>query len=268
MHVHVPSVWLPVYGTGAVACYLRRTRDAGGGGFSPTDIAGLVAWYKADAIGGLSDNDPVATWADSSGNGRDATQGTAANKPTYQTGEVNSLPCVRFDGSNDVLAATCPHQPDFTLFVVLKPTGGAIDNYQSAVSRGAVFENDTNFAFAVRRGGANEFLRWCCYWRNVSTLYGNEGGGWVDATWTYVAVKVDGSANLTIYEKGSSEVTDGSNSASTDGSQSLRIGGPNSTTSSDAYFTGDIAEVILYDSALSDGDRGSVESYLGTKYAL
>ena len=51
-----------------------------------------------------SDNTAVSTWADRSGNGWDATQGTAANQPTFQTAEFGGNGVVRFDGSNDFLA--------------------------------------------------------------------------------------------------------------------------------------------------------------------
>lgn len=79
--------------------------DSGGGGgaFSPSQIAGLQLWLKANAITGLNDNDPVANWNDSSGNGRDLSQGTAASRPTFRTSQVNSLPAVDFDGTDDVL---------------------------------------------------------------------------------------------------------------------------------------------------------------------
>ena len=62
-----------------------------------------MVWLRADAITGLNDTDPVATWPDSSGNSNDATQGTAADRPLYRTNIVNGLPIVRFDGANDFL---------------------------------------------------------------------------------------------------------------------------------------------------------------------
>ena len=34
------------------------------------------------------------------------------------------------------------------------------------------------------------------------------------------------------------------------------------------YLKGDIAEIIVYDSALSDTNRQNVESYLNSKYAI
>ena len=61
-------------------------------------------WYKADAITGLVNNDPVGTWADSSINLENLAQAVAGNKPTYLTNQLNSLPVVSLDGSNDKMS--------------------------------------------------------------------------------------------------------------------------------------------------------------------
>jgi hypothetical protein len=74
---------------------------AGAAAIEPDALSGLQVWLDADQITGLVDTDPVATWADASGNSRDATQGTAANRPVYRTNIVNGKPVVRFDASND-----------------------------------------------------------------------------------------------------------------------------------------------------------------------
>lgn len=90
----------------------------------PDSMGGLKLWLKADAITGLNDGDPVGTWNDSSGNGNNAAQSTAANKPTYKTSIINSQPIVRFDGSNDRLdisSIAIPNDP--IVFVIAKVTG-------------------------------------------------------------------------------------------------------------------------------------------------
>lgn len=90
-------------------------------GFLPSDIAGLKLWLKADAITGLADGASVATWADSSGNGNDATQSTAGSQPLYKTGSVNGLPVVRFDGADDWMSTpSIAAITDWTVFVVAK----------------------------------------------------------------------------------------------------------------------------------------------------
>src|ERR1043165_8435631 len=71
----------------------------------PATIADLQLWLKADAIPGLSDSDPIATWPDESGNARDVTQiGAPTQRPLYKTsGGVGGLPYALFDGVDDVM---------------------------------------------------------------------------------------------------------------------------------------------------------------------
>lgn len=66
--------------------------------------AGLYSWHAADAITGADDGVALATWADSGPNAKDMAQATEANRPTYETNEVNGLPIVRFNGTNQDIA--------------------------------------------------------------------------------------------------------------------------------------------------------------------
>lgn len=50
-----------------------------------------------------SDNTEVSSWSDRSANAYTIQQTTQANRPTFQTAEMNGNPVVRFDGSNDFL---------------------------------------------------------------------------------------------------------------------------------------------------------------------
>lgn len=85
----------------------KYTMGHGGGGaeeeeFTPTGSP--VGWWKADAITGLEDGDPVGTWVDSGENGNDLTQSDNAEKPTYKINIKNGLPAILFDV--DVMCVT------------------------------------------------------------------------------------------------------------------------------------------------------------------
>lgn len=86
--------------------------------FLPTEISGLKAWYDASTIN-QADNSTVSAWLDQSGNEAHMYQATVASQPTYQTNEINSLPVVRFDGT-DFLNLTAP-------FDTLPTLNGAIN---------------------------------------------------------------------------------------------------------------------------------------------
>ena len=95
--------------------------------FSPRDVSNLILWLDASAITGLNNNDPVATWSDRSGNGNDATQATATNRPLYKTNIVNGKPVVRFDGVDNYLtfgdlAALDFGTGGFSLYIVIQST--------------------------------------------------------------------------------------------------------------------------------------------------
>lgn len=61
-----------------------------------------TAWYKADAITGLTDGAQIASWVDSSGNGLSATQATGIGRPLYRTGLMNGLPVAEFLSSDSL----------------------------------------------------------------------------------------------------------------------------------------------------------------------
>lgn len=104
-----------------------------GGAFSPSDLTNLLAWYDASDITTLwqddgrttqvsADDDAIGAWDDKSGNGEHVTQATAANRPTYKTGIVNSLPVVRCDGTNDKFTASIPQSDPVHIYAVLDTT--------------------------------------------------------------------------------------------------------------------------------------------------
>lgn len=66
--------------------------------------SGLQLLLDARTITGLSDGDAISvTWADQSGQGNDAAQATAANRPVYKTNIFGSNPAVRTVDSGDFL---------------------------------------------------------------------------------------------------------------------------------------------------------------------
>ena len=120
-----------------------------------------VIWFIADSLS-LSDTDPVTTWTDESGNGNDATQAIAGSQPTYRTGQINGLPAVVFDGTEDYMPfdGSLIANSDYTVIFV----GG----------------RQTNSAMKVFLGGttssANQNLH--LYWFNSAQFrahhYGND----------------------------------------------------------------------------------------------
>jgi hypothetical protein len=78
-----------------------------GGGATPFNPIVLSPYLDIDpGKFGLNDGNAIGTATDYSGNGRNFTQATAGNKPTFKTAIVNGLPVMRFDGVDDYLQTT------------------------------------------------------------------------------------------------------------------------------------------------------------------
>lgn len=225
--------------------------------FSPSDISGLKLWLKADAINGLSDGDPVATWEDSSGEGNDGTQSISLSRPSYQTNEINGLPIVRFDGTTGQWFDLPDFASSFTaaeIFIVIKINedppgatnrtglwrfrGGGVSNTHYPWVDNTIYES---FAADPRHTTVDptpSLTSWRLY--NVAS-----------ATNDYTT-RLDGTQ---LYNSGSNTVSIGT---------TVMLGAGDGTY----FLNGDVAEVIMYDSVLSSGDRNDVESYIASKYGL
>lgn len=83
-----------------LALGLGSSRARGGGGFSPSKIAGMVAWFDAADIN-LDNNDPVSVWENRIVGNGDLTQNVAIRQPAYLTNGQNGLPVVRFGKVGD-----------------------------------------------------------------------------------------------------------------------------------------------------------------------
>ena len=90
------------------AIRVRRTpsnseQDIGFNGDGNLNTAALLLFVGAG-------NGFVTTWYDQSGNGRNATQSTAANQPQIVSSgnllNLNGKPSIQFDGTNDQLVTT------------------------------------------------------------------------------------------------------------------------------------------------------------------
>lgn len=208
---------------------------------APTGVSNLAAWYKADALA-LSNGNPVSTWMDSSGNLRDVTQIGSA-RPTYVTNVINSLPVVRFDGVDDymTLAQSFISGGAWTVFAVAKSSSGTgpIASNDAPGQRGWVFWRGTSGG-NFETGGA------------AGTNYTASSGFDIITVKGGIEIYVDGGFNA------SSTRSIPSNSAP------FEVGRRNFSEK----LTGDIAELIIYNSALTFAERVGVEMYLANKYSI
>ena len=233
---------------------------AGNSGFSPLSISGCIGWYAADKLVGLADDDLLASWTDFSSAGNHLVQATATNKPTYKTAILNSKPVVRFNpsgagGDNIMDATNAVAKAAGCLFVVLKKRTIAATGIVDKVFNIASSANtDMGRFFDI------EATKWF-YQNNQADSFVSVADTTNNTNWERLCLKWASNASLLFYLNNTLKDTiDPHNDIV--GSGKLKLGG---TANSSDY---DFAEVLLYDSALSDGNRGLVDAYLAAKYAL
>lgn len=214
--------------------------------FTPASIAGLQLWLPASSIPG-NDGDAVGTWTDQSGQGHSAIQPTSAFKPTLKKNIVNGNAVVRFLGSsNQNMPITYAQARPQTLFMVYQVD---VANIGRTIA-GTTTVGANNWLFGAHATGP----RWWFANGAVGTASGSTGI-------FYCLSGVGTVSDSTLYSNGVSLA----NSAAVGvWGATLSLGGASGSES----FTGDIAELVTYDTALSDANRILVQNYLMTKYAL
>jgi hypothetical protein len=244
--------------------------------FAPSDLASLRAWYKADAITGLSNNDPVGSWTDSSGGGYTLTA-SGSNRPTYKTSTINSLPVVEFNATHWLAASTASHWK-----FLHDPTGSSVFvvlRYTRAARMAFLWTSPFS---SVKKG-----------WTLVSNLTNQNAWNIIPASGnSWNVLNQTANNTLPINTNNIVGVIADPNNGTASSRSSTRINGGNATTantetnapstanpdspltlgrsgdSSTVGLEGWIAEVVICNAILSSSDRQKVEGYLAHKWGL
>lgn len=224
--------------------YLHTKYHADGYTSGPVSTANCTGWWKADALS-LANNDPVNSWADSSGYGLTLTPG---NAPTFKTNLINSLPAVRFDASNDqlLLPFGLNSGAPLTIFAVAQPLatgtfiGGPVSSFGYQVN-GAVKQIGVRVGQNVLGTATNALSTVAFEQSNVQ---------WDNANITFrKSSAANGTAAFSlVIALAMTEV--GANGVGTE------------------LFNGDIAELAVYCRILSGGEISAIEAALASKYAI
>jgi hypothetical protein len=214
--------------------------------WTPADITTALWLDAADADTITRDVSNVIQWDDKSGNGRNATQGTSGNQPTYQTNVLNGLPVVRFDGSNDRLdfSTGISSANDIAVYVVYRRASTGIRSFPVGADTTSnpypLWWDTDNVSYSSM--GTSGF--------NTHGSASTKTGGILDAI-------TRSSSGTLIYRFGAAMAA----AQSATGSNNLtRIGGR-----SNVFHNGDIAEVIIVGNL---NNREKIEGYLAHKWGL
>ena len=238
----------------------------------PATIAGLQLWldasdsstlYDATTGGSLVAADgAVARWEDKSGNGNHATQSASGSRPIRETAERNGLDVLRFDGSNHFFSqpAVVNDPTELTVIAVAYSQNGSQGNlwsHRGDSSSVAVMQlnyaNDNPLELRLTMRASNFARRDIFADTQLETL----------ATYGFVFNKAAAS-HYVFSNKVKGDVSTESFSGGDFYSPTTWIGSDPGTS----RLQGDICELVLYNRALSDAERESVEDYLIAKWGI
>jgi len=220
----------------------------------------------------------VTTWYDQSGNGNDATQTTAANQPQIVSSgsviEVNNKPTVQFTNtSQQTLSYSTTiwtYTGDSTLFHVSRNRNSGSSQYASIISQGG---GNVNKALGI------QWQKFPSTATQASTDIYAPGGMSTSAT---QSVNTQYLATFQ-WQDWSTHKTNGDTIIAINGSnQSLSAYGSNPTglvstprliggfiaNNSNANFLGDIQEIVIYTTALSQTDIDGAETNINDFYSI
>jgi hypothetical protein len=205
------------------------------------------------------DNSLVA-WGAANGTGVRAVS-IGSSRPQWLSGEINGYPVIRFNGTQGLFLETgLIAQDSFTLIAIGRATGAMVPGGPGISGQKMLFYQDGSSALThasvslgVNGVGVYEF---------GGSDY-PDGFNYADgACFCPLVVRYE-ARSFQVYLCGSQILSDGS--ASTQPVDAPHgIGG---TGGAEGGFEGDIAEVLIFNRALSDWERQMVEQYLQSKYA-
>ena len=231
---------------------------------SPRDIPGLVLWLNAeDEV--FAPNAKMPVWADRSGYGNHATQTVVNAQPVFVANAVNGLPAVRFTRSAQqqfFLPVSAfnglPSLRDVSIFIVCRWNGAATSGLFG------MWGSNANSHFEISDGNGELRLRIAALdnFRSANTV--------TRGAWGQVAGVMNSAGDApfaSMYYDGllrNSLVKDPGPVALASHT-TMAIGNSDSNT---RFFDGDMAEVLIFNRALSAAEREAVGRYLANRYRL
>ncbi|HRP76910.1 MAG TPA: hypothetical protein PKZ27_15010, partial [Rhodocyclaceae bacterium] len=232
--------------------------------WTPAEITTALWLDAADTDTFTLVSGAVSEWRDKSGNARHATQSTAGNRPTRPGGQLNSLPVVRFDGTDDRMnlpALGVSGSDNRTFIAVATMTDpGSYTRLLFHQGGNGTETSSTGDAWRVTLDGGTKNLRIGVHDGGYTSAFNAVG----TAIW---GVLFEGTtlADNALYKNGVSEQATGTTSINTVDANN-RIADIPGTTGK--YMSGDVAEIVFIASAIDTPTRERIEGYLAWKWGL
>jgi len=236
------------------------------------NIPNLVAWFETSLDSSFignekSDGTAISTWYDNNPNAaskNNATQSTSTNRPTFTANVFNSgIPGLKFDGSNDTLPfdGSSLINSSYSIFIVEQKTSNKALTSLNCIIGGSVLVANSNLHLCYGYG-ADDKIRFGHFNNNLE---------YQNSTLSYSSPKTRMHSLIFNIAVGKKYWLNGGSSATASDVQTAAItsfAGSNIGSFASNTYEGNIAEIIIFNRALTTEERRSVESYLGKKYNL
>ncbi|HSC40106.1 MAG TPA: BNR-repeat neuraminidase N-terminal domain-containing protein, partial [Chitinophagaceae bacterium] len=240
---------------------------------APGGVGGMSFWVKGNAGTSSTVNaTAISSWNDQSGNGRSASQATAANQPSYRdnsSSNMNFNPVVNFDAASqsstngDYMDITAngmlsPGNNPYTVYSVIKPSTGNATTPGKYIFTGIAGQNDFN-AFDIRSGGSYNDS-----WNLNDLIIGSQ---WTSGYPSLATFNYNTAQREMFIAGGSVGTKVGYDRISPDANNAL--GCQRSNVPLIEFYDGAIGEIITYANySHTAAQRNQVETYLGLKYGI
>lgn len=234
-------------------------------------ITGAIWDNNEPFVEAIDDNTAMRVWQDQSGNAYNAEQSTSAARPTYRTNQLNGLPAVVFDGTDDRLSLVSGalgmlrNVAGATVFAVVKYSASGVlmrsifisNNIGTGQSRLTIgILPDNKIQIGGRRLDANSFES-ADSANAISNIFLMHSG-----------ILDYANAKAFQYRNGTLDGTDDpfQTAGNTSDTNSVYITiGANDTNQ---LLNGSIAEIIVYNRALNTSELAQVHKYLSMKWGI
>lgn len=222
------------------------------------NLASILGWWDALSITGLADGALLAAWNDSSGAGRNFSQGTAGNQPTYRAAvaALNTLPAVETTNTTSRMDAAATYSSDEMSVVFLHRTPASFPADARIFGPSA-----SNSTLAFRYGGGVNFVHTnVAHMANANTLQQ------ASATELRTATFSDASNNIIYRRNGAADGTPTYAGDVPTTATTLRLFGEAALNLAPTGLQ--LAGLVIASAALPTADLERIEGALAHRYGL
>ncbi|MEM6829387.1 MAG: hypothetical protein AAF551_02650, partial [Bacteroidota bacterium] len=223
---------------------------------SPGGVAGNILWFRADG-GVTTTGNFVTNWEDQSSSGLNATA-TGGNRPTLQADDANFNPSISFVGGDVMNAGNNLNlNPGVDEWTFLSTFNVNLGDNGTILSRAIGGEASRQYQYFV---SGDEFRQ------IIGGTINDDGITLATGGWTLGSATLSTSV-LNSYVDGSLD-DPGVPGTAPNQNTNLRIGARGASAGATFPLTGEIGEIIMFNSNLTDVERNRAESYLAIKYGI